>query len=63
VLAPRGAAVLQGWLVTPPALVILLSIDGLGADYVDDPTLDLPALRGLAARGPAPGGSRRSSRR
>jgi predicted AlkP superfamily pyrophosphatase or phosphodiesterase len=37
--------------VTRPALVILLSIDGLGAGYVDDPTVDLPALRGLAARG------------
>jgi predicted AlkP superfamily pyrophosphatase or phosphodiesterase len=34
-----------------PALVILLSIDGLGAGYIDDPALDLPALRGLAARG------------
>jgi predicted AlkP superfamily pyrophosphatase or phosphodiesterase len=34
-----------------PALVILLSIDGLGARYVDDPTLDLPGLRRLAVRG------------
>jgi hypothetical protein len=43
--------VLQGGVVGAPDLVILLSIDGLGAGYVDDPTLDLPALRGLAARG------------
>ena len=34
-----------------PDLVIMLSIDGLGASYVDDPALELPALRGLAARG------------
>lgn len=34
-----------------PDLVILLSIDGLGASYVDDPRLALPALRGLIARG------------
>ena len=29
----------------------MLSIDGLRADYVDDATLHLPALRGLMARG------------
>lgn len=29
----------------------MLSIDGLGATYVDDPRLPLPALRGLIARG------------
>ncbi|HVR69528.1 MAG TPA: ectonucleotide pyrophosphatase/phosphodiesterase [Vicinamibacteria bacterium] len=34
-----------------PDLVVLLSIDGLGASYIDDPALELPALRGLAARG------------
>ena len=37
--------------VTTPPLLIMLSIDGLRADFVDDPTLDLPALRGLIARG------------
>lgn len=36
---------------TTPARLIMLSIDGLRADYIDDPTVDLPALRGLAARG------------
>ena len=34
-----------------PDLLIMLSIDGLAAGYVDDPRLHLPALRGLAARG------------
>lgn len=34
-----------------PDLVIMLSVDGLGAGYLDDPRIDLPALRGLAARG------------
>lgn len=42
---------LQGSVVPLPDLVILLSIDGLGATYVDDPRLELPALRGLIARG------------
>ncbi len=37
--------------VTTPPLLIMLSIDGLRADYVDDATLHLPALRGLMARG------------
>lgn len=37
--------------VTTDRLLIMLSIDGLRADFVDDPTLDLPALRGLIARG------------
>lgn len=37
--------------VTTPPLLVMLSIDGLRADFVDDPTLALPALRGLAARG------------
>ena len=36
---------------TTPASLIMLSIDGLRADFVDDPSVDLPALRGLAARG------------
>jgi predicted AlkP superfamily pyrophosphatase or phosphodiesterase len=36
--------------VAPPALV-LISVDGLPASALDDRTLDLPALRGLAARG------------
>jgi predicted AlkP superfamily pyrophosphatase or phosphodiesterase len=36
---------------TSPALLIMLSIDGLRADLVDDPSLELPALRGLIARG------------
>jgi predicted AlkP superfamily pyrophosphatase or phosphodiesterase len=43
--------VLQGTVVPRPDLVILLSIDGLGATYVDDPRLSLPALRGLIAHG------------
>jgi len=34
-----------------PASVIMLSIDGLRADVIDDPTLALPALRTLMARG------------
>jgi predicted AlkP superfamily pyrophosphatase or phosphodiesterase len=37
--------------VRAPELLIMLSIDGLGASYVDEPTLALPALRGLIARG------------
>ena len=37
--------------VSTPPLLIMLSIDGLRADFIDDPTLDLPALRGLIARG------------
>jgi predicted AlkP superfamily pyrophosphatase or phosphodiesterase len=37
--------------VSLPDLVVMLSIDGLGAGYLDDPRVDLPALRGLAARG------------
>lgn len=36
---------------TAPAAVVMLSIDGLRADLLDDPSLPLPALRGLAARG------------
>jgi predicted AlkP superfamily pyrophosphatase or phosphodiesterase len=36
---------------TTPALLIMLSIDGLRADLVDDSSLELPALRGLIARG------------
>jgi predicted AlkP superfamily pyrophosphatase or phosphodiesterase len=34
-----------------PPLLIMLSVDGLRADAVDDPTVHLPALRGLIARG------------
>jgi len=34
-----------------PTSVIMLSIDGLRADVIDDPTLALPALRALMARG------------
>lgn len=37
--------------VTTDRLLVMLSIDGLRADFVDDPTLHLPALRGLIARG------------
>ena len=37
--------------VARPDLLIMLSIDGLAAGYVDDPRLHLPALRGLAGRG------------
>jgi len=37
--------------MSAPPLLVMLSIDGLRADLVDDPTLDLPALRGLIARG------------
>jgi predicted AlkP superfamily pyrophosphatase or phosphodiesterase len=50
-VARRARGVLQGEVVPRPDLVILLSIDGLGASYVDDPRLHLPALRGLIARG------------
>lgn len=32
-------------------LLLMLSIDGLRADFVDDPSVALPALRGLIARG------------
>ena len=46
-----AGGMLQGDVVPLPELVILLSIDGLGATYVDDPRLSLPALRGLIARG------------
>ena len=38
-------------MTTTPALLIMLSIDGLRADLVDDSSLELPALRGLIARG------------
>jgi predicted AlkP superfamily pyrophosphatase or phosphodiesterase len=34
-----------------PASLVMLSIDGLRADALDDPSLALPALRGLIARG------------
>ena len=37
--------------VNNPAVLILLSIDGLRAAAVDDPALELPALRGLITRG------------
>jgi predicted AlkP superfamily pyrophosphatase or phosphodiesterase len=37
--------------MTAPAALIMLSIDGLRAAALDDPTLPLPALRGLIARG------------
>jgi predicted AlkP superfamily pyrophosphatase or phosphodiesterase len=37
--------------MTTPASVIMLSIDGLRADTIDDPTLTLPAIRALMGRG------------
>jgi predicted AlkP superfamily pyrophosphatase or phosphodiesterase len=49
-LAAPGAICYKGR-VTRPATLVMLSIDGLRAAALDDPTLELPALRGLAARG------------
>jgi predicted AlkP superfamily pyrophosphatase or phosphodiesterase len=37
--------------MAPAASLVMVSIDGLRAAALDDPTIDLPALRGLAARG------------
>jgi arylsulfatase A-like enzyme len=34
-----------------PDLVVMLSIDGLAATFLDDPTLEVPALQSLVARG------------
>jgi predicted AlkP superfamily pyrophosphatase or phosphodiesterase len=38
--------------------VLLISVDGLGASIVADPTLDLPAIRGLIGRGAVAAGLR-----
>jgi arylsulfatase A-like enzyme len=37
--------------MTTPPLLLMVSLDGLRADALDDPTLPLPTLRALAARG------------
>jgi predicted AlkP superfamily pyrophosphatase or phosphodiesterase len=34
-----------------PAMLVMVSLDGLRADALGDPALALPALRGLASRG------------
>jgi predicted AlkP superfamily pyrophosphatase or phosphodiesterase len=47
----RASRICYNVAVSLPASLVMLSIDGLRAAAIDDPALELPALRGLIARG------------